>query len=763
MKSIIFGILSLLSVQISLAGVVPVREVRLKVFEKDVTGYRVNISIPKEELKAGIQRYFAAYPLSPVRMQEGLIYENLAYPPITSARPITLYYMLTEQEGIFTELTLVGLYTYQQDISIHSFPDLSLRMLLDLSEMIQGLTGDPIDFDALFERQSVAEIRQRYQDRKERNYMDFYVQREGDWIGSDEATLIKENPFGENRPENFETDGQVVELISNRFKRYVDQNRSQTSPFLNDSSQQQFMVWRDSSALLSQKIQALELRQDSLLAMIPDSAGVDTVYVTETTFDSSMIDAMSVTIADLDKQVQLLELKLALSQERSDSLRTTARRSPQEQIDSLSLPTARIDNIFLTEVRVDTISVPELRVDTVLLTETRIDTIRLSDAAVDTIRIPELRVDTIRLTDLRVDTIRLTDTRIDTVRLTDVQVDTIRLTDIRLDTIRIPELRVDTITIVELRVDTVKVPFIQESPEVVTNPEIASQNAKTEAKLAQLNRRNSVLEEENIKLQGISAEYDKLNVRFAQLKDRFELRGRVLEESGRKVDKLESRSIRLTQDNLVLLTERDSIAQELMILNPESEAARLRREVYRRQLDQLTETQQSQTRREQELARREKQIEQRERYLAEFESTGENQALLSRIIQLENQLKTQEQENERLRKELKQNQRNFQTTITKVPALGTVYRFKTGVNEDFAKEQILAWFRLRAIYPQQQKPMQFEDVLIPSISNELLKLSFVSLSNGWWTVNFQVTSDDGILLLAPSILEVEGLLAEIFR
>lgn len=736
MKSIILGILSLLSVQFSLAGVVPVREVRLKVFEKDVTGYRVNIAIAKEELKAGIQRYFAAYPLSPVRMQEGLIYENLEYPPITSARPITLYYMLTEQEGIFTELTLIGLYTYQQDINVHKFPDLSLRMLLDLSEMIQGLTGDPVDFDALFERQSVEDIRQRYQDRKERNYMDFYVQREGDWIGNDKATLVKENPFGENRPENFETDEQVVELISNRFKRYVAQNRSRTSPFLNDSSQQQFMVWRDSSALLSQKVQALELRQDSLLAMIPDTfgvVGVDTVYLTETLFDSSMIDAMSITIADLDKQVQMLELKLALSQERSDSLLATAKRSPQEQTDSLRLPTARIDTIFLTEVRVDTISIPELRVDTVLLAKTRIDTIRLSDVAVDTIRLTETRIDTIRLTETRV------------------------------DTIRIPELRIDTITLVELRIDTVEVPLIQENPEVVTNPEIASQNAKTEAKLIQLNRRNSVLEEENIKLQGISSEYDKLNIRYEQLKDRFVLRGRVLEESGRKVDQLESRSIRLTLDNLTLLTERDSIAQELMILNPESEAARLRREVYRRQLDQLTETQQSQTRREQELARREKQIEQRERYLAEFESTGENQALLSRIIQLENQLKTQEQENDRLRKALKQNQRNFQTSITNDLAFGSVYRFKTGVNEEFAKEQILAWFRLRAIYPSEKKPMQFAEVLIPSISNELLQLSFVSLSNGWWTVRFQATSDDGILLLAPSILEVEGLLAEVFR
>lgn len=708
MKSIFLGLLSLLSLQFCLAGVVPVREVRLKVFEKEVTGYRINIAIDKEELRAGIQGYLSAYPQSPVRMQEGLIYENFEYPPITSARPITLFYMLNEQEGIFTELTLVGLYSYQQDINVHRFPDLSLRMLLDLSEMIQGLTGDPIDFNALFERQSVEEIRRTYQDRKERNYMDFYVQREGDWIGSDDGTLVKENPFSENRPENFETDEQVVELISNRFKRYVAQNRGRTSPFLSDSSQQQFMVWRDSSAYLLGQLQKLAEAQDSLLALIPDSSELDTVYITESTVDSSMIDAMSATIADLDQHVQQLELKLALSQERSDSLRLLTERSPQEQSkDSLNLAVARIDTVFLPR------------------------------------RTPLTMRDTLKVFETRVDTVYLTETQIDTIKITERQIDTLK--------------------IVELQIDTVEVPVLAESPEVDQQAELAANEAKLQAKLEQLNKRNSVLEEENAKLSGISAEYDKLNVRFEQLKDRFELRGRVLEESGRKIDQLESRSIRLTQDNLVLLAERDSFAQELMILNPESEAARLRREVYRRQLEQLTETQQAQTRREQELARREKQIEQRERYLAEFEATGDNQSLLSRIIQLENQLKTQEQENERLRNAAKQSQKNFQLSTTNSPSEGTAFRFKTGVNEDFAQEQILTWFRLRALFPSAQKPLKFNEVLIPSISNELLSLSFVSLGNGWWTISFQAKTEGGMENIVPSNQEVEGLLTEIFR
>ncbi|MEL6842869.1 MAG: hypothetical protein AAFP02_06600, partial [Bacteroidota bacterium] len=130
MKSFLLCLLGLLYLPV-FAGVVPVREVKLTVFEKQVTGYRVSIAMGREDLRAGIKQYFAGYATSPIRMQEGLIFENLTYPPITTAKPITLYYMLGEQEGIFTELTLVGLYTYQQDISVHSFPDLSLRMLLD--------------------------------------------------------------------------------------------------------------------------------------------------------------------------------------------------------------------------------------------------------------------------------------------------------------------------------------------------------------------------------------------------------------------------------------------------------------------------------------------------------------------------------------------------------------------------------------------------------------------------------------------------------
>ncbi len=614
---------------LSQAGIVPVREVQLKLFEKNLTGYRVSLPVPRLALQTAIRQYLAAYPVEPLVLEEGMIYENIDYPTITTARPITLYYLLQPVEEVFTELTVIGLYDYQHPITVHSQPDLALRMLLDLSEFVQGLTGNPVDFDALFARQSVTEITQRYESRKEQNYMDFFVEREGESIGSEGGTLLRENPFGENRPDNFGTDDQVVQAITERFSNYVAQNRSDSSPFLDDQGRGQILAYRDSLRQMQGQLAGLQTRIDTLLSRPLPVA--DTVLLEKIRLDSSRWVRQQENLTVLETQLATAEAQNQQLTFRWDSLNAvlSARRQPTE---------------------------------------------------------PELPI-----------------------------------TD---------------------------------------QPDLAALSIR----MKQLEQTNQRLQETVSRQERQENEYVRLQQTHQQLRDRFAFQTRIAEMNSFRADSLSVLTISLRQENDFLNESRDSLANELMVLNPNSEAARVRREVYRRQLAQLVESQQKQGNRELELTKREKQIDQRERYLAEFELTGESQALLSRIIQLENQLSILAKENKILKVKVG-SEKNFQLspyTLENPPNLQG-YRFDPGVAPTFAREQILAWFQIRGMNPQQRKPLRFEQVLLPEISPQLLALSFYELESGRWLLSFTSEAGKPIQPQDVPVGELTQLLQEIFR
>jgi hypothetical protein len=607
------------------AGIVPVREVQLNVFEKSLTGYRVSLPLDRSQLQNGIQQYFAAYPVSPLILENGIIFENFDYPAITTSRSITLYYLLNPVEDVITELTLVGLYDYQNPITVHQYPDLALRMLLDLSEMVQGLTGDPVDFDALFSRQSVSEVMRQYENRKERNFMNFYVQREGEFIGSDQGTLVRENPFGDNRPENFETEDQVVAVIQNRFKNYVAQNRSTSSPFLDPNSSQQVAYLRDSIRRMQERLLALNQVNDSLQLENQTLAQPDTVPVL-----------------------------------------------------------AQVDTVYLT------------RLDSTLQASWQLATDSL------------LRIQ-------------------------------------------------DSLTLA-----------LQNQAEVAEKPVLTptEQNRlqALEIQLAQLKQQNASLTKEAARLQQQEKELLQLQIQQNQLQDQLALRGRIINFNQVRTDSLFLVNAALARENALLNASRDSLAEELMVLNPESKAARIRREVYRRQLEQLVEAQQNQTRREQDLVRREKLVSQRERYLAEFELTGEPQALLSRIIQLQNRIKALERERDRL-KSSTPDVRNLRAEIYRLKAPPGVrgYRFDPEVASAFAKEQILAWFLMRGMTPGGRIPLRFEEVILPSLAEGLLNMEFYELENDRWLLALSKADGSAIQPEDVPVEEVNKLLKEIFR
>ena len=191
-----------------------------------------------------------------------IIYENLQYPPITQVAPITLYYMIEDVEGIFTQLTLVGMLDYQRSINSTQHPDLTLRMLLDLSKMVKTISDEIINFDPIFAKKNAQEVLARYEERKEQHSLDFFVDRKENQIEDFGETRMKHNPFTENDPASFETEDEVVSQIAMRFDDYME-NQSQaevqqSSPFVNKEKFSERAAFLDSISSLYTKISRLQ-------------------------------------------------------------------------------------------------------------------------------------------------------------------------------------------------------------------------------------------------------------------------------------------------------------------------------------------------------------------------------------------------------------------------------------------------------------------------------------------------------------------------
>ncbi|MEL7339896.1 MAG: hypothetical protein AAGM67_05360, partial [Bacteroidota bacterium] len=62
-----------------------------------------------------------------------------------------------------------------------------------------------------------------------------------------------------------------------------------------------------------------------------------------------------------------------------------------------------------------------------------------------------------------------------------------------------------------------------------------------------------------------------------------------------------------------------------------------------------------------------------------------------------------------------------------------------------------------------QESFTFTEVLLPRISNQLLRLQFERLDNGWWEIRLQTGKQGSLQPISVELAELEGLLAEIFR
>ncbi len=145
------GLYSLLFIFVMLGGGPPqilaqnvlLEEVLISLYNRPVTGYRVLLDRNHKFVQEQVLAHVSAHDASPpFRFGQNIIYENMRYRPISEARDLSMYYMVRDLEGYFTELTLVVMYDYRRSVNSRDFPVLSLRVQADIAYLVRRINGD---------------------------------------------------------------------------------------------------------------------------------------------------------------------------------------------------------------------------------------------------------------------------------------------------------------------------------------------------------------------------------------------------------------------------------------------------------------------------------------------------------------------------------------------------------------------------------------------------------------------------------------------
>ena len=195
-KPILILILALFAFQAGLAGEVKVKEIRVSLFNKQVTGFHMvfdrNIKVAKGAIVKFVERVRGAKGFE---FENTIIFENINYPAITKNKEISLYYLLHELPGNYTEVTVVAMYDFKQSVNTRDFPDLSLKMLADLSELVRRITGENTRFhDVLFDGRSAEEIAEKTPIKP---YGEDAIEHFEEEEVENNNVLIRENPFAD--------------------------------------------------------------------------------------------------------------------------------------------------------------------------------------------------------------------------------------------------------------------------------------------------------------------------------------------------------------------------------------------------------------------------------------------------------------------------------------------------------------------------------------------------------------------------------------
>ena len=174
---------------------VQVREVNLTLYNKPVTGYRMVLDRNTDFIVQKVDDHLATFKVKPFRFEQTIIYENILYSPITETKEISLHYLLKNLENQLTELTVVVMYDYKRSISSREFPDLSQRLLADLSSLTRKVNGATLKFQGQTFDSALPESGTQHTQRVEEVESNQTIQHFDEEEVENNSVLLKKDPF----------------------------------------------------------------------------------------------------------------------------------------------------------------------------------------------------------------------------------------------------------------------------------------------------------------------------------------------------------------------------------------------------------------------------------------------------------------------------------------------------------------------------------------------------------------------------------------
>ncbi|MFN0200086.1 MAG: hypothetical protein ACKVTZ_01115, partial [Bacteroidia bacterium] len=241
-----------------------VEEVTLYLYAETVTGYEVVLPRNIKQVQQGIQKHLNEKNLEPFIFNEIMVCPDIYYPPITHEQKLSLYYNLEEGEkGKSTTLTFVGMYGYVHAINSQDDPDLALRMLLDMNELVSRYFGEQLDFNHIFEKTTHDEILASKENRNKRMEVTAKVDSNQYYLNKllDKDTFKVEPVVAPPQ----KADKEITAELAERFQRYVAHNEDSTpTPFYKDAAQRDVQILTDSIRLLVEKMDNLQTENSNL-------------------------------------------------------------------------------------------------------------------------------------------------------------------------------------------------------------------------------------------------------------------------------------------------------------------------------------------------------------------------------------------------------------------------------------------------------------------------------------------------------------------
>ncbi len=208
----------------------PVRLAEFQVYDKAVEGFELLLPLSAGVLRESLVAHLQANT-SPSSIFEDLVLcEQVRYAPISVWQPISLIFLLEPASPHTARLRVAALIDYKTSITPRQFPDLALRLLLDLDLLVRNATGQSLDFDALYAGLSTNELRQQYENRLAQQRWNLVAERRPEEVVQNAGLYLRASGISADSSAERLSDEAVVGEMSRRLENYLSNASLALSP-----------------------------------------------------------------------------------------------------------------------------------------------------------------------------------------------------------------------------------------------------------------------------------------------------------------------------------------------------------------------------------------------------------------------------------------------------------------------------------------------------------------------------------------------------